>query len=418
MEKVIPVILDSDKCNGCVNCMKRCPTEAIRVRNGKAAIMYERCVGCGECVRVCPTQAKIETPDPLSAIEKYKYKVAVVPAAIYGQFANLYDPNYVRDGLIALGFDDVVDVCECEESYAAAIRSAVKRSENLPLIGPVCPVVIRLIQFKYEHLIGNLPPVRQPERIAIKLAVKRAAETGLDRRDIGVFLISPCAANILKFKADPDTDGVLSIKGLYVKLLAEMNKIKKPSERPSAVTASGLLSGGNVAPPTGFSARSVLIADGLENVLRVLEELERDKLSDFDYVQLYACSGGCAGGTLDIENPYLARARLVRLADELKPASDETAATGEPEYRNGIDEKMCAREVQYERKNILKLDDDRAVAMKKAMEVKRIYASLPHMDCGACGAPRCMAFAEDIVKGVKAECKYVKVELNGDGHDG
>lgn len=408
MDNNIPVILDSDKCNGCVNCMKRCPTEAIRVRDGKARIMYDRCVGCGECVRVCPTQAKIETPDPLSAIEKFKYKIAVISAALYGQFANLGDPNYVRDGLMALGFDDVVDVGECYAAYSQAIVAAAENSDNLPLIGPVCPVVTRLIQLKYEHLIRHIPPVRQPERIAVKLAVKRAAERGLDRKDVGVFLIAPCAADILKFRADPDTDGVLSIKGLYVKLLAEMNKIKNPS-RGSKLDGTGVMSGANIDPLFGFSARSVLVADGIDNVLGVLEELEHDKLGDIKYLQLYACHGGCVGGTLNIENPFLARNRLVRLADDL--GGRESAATG-----NGdIDMAMCTRTVAYEPKNIFKLDDDRAVAMKKAMEIKRIYASLPHMDCGACGAPCCMAFAEDIVKGVKAECKYVKARSDGGG---
>ena len=38
------VTLDEGKCVGCTNCIKRCPTEAIRVRNGKAVITSERCI--------------------------------------------------------------------------------------------------------------------------------------------------------------------------------------------------------------------------------------------------------------------------------------------------------------------------------------------------------------------------------------
>ena len=38
------VTLDRDKCHGCINCVKRCPTEAIRVRGGKAKIIKERCI--------------------------------------------------------------------------------------------------------------------------------------------------------------------------------------------------------------------------------------------------------------------------------------------------------------------------------------------------------------------------------------
>ena len=58
--------LDTDACKGCINCIKRCPTEAIRVREGKAHIITERCIDCGECIRVCPNHAKQAVTDSLS----------------------------------------------------------------------------------------------------------------------------------------------------------------------------------------------------------------------------------------------------------------------------------------------------------------------------------------------------------------
>ena len=57
------VTLDVSKCKGCTNCIKRCPTEAIRVRDGHAIIIEERCIDCGECIRTCPYQAKKATYD-------------------------------------------------------------------------------------------------------------------------------------------------------------------------------------------------------------------------------------------------------------------------------------------------------------------------------------------------------------------
>ena len=48
------VRLDESLCKGCINCIKRCPTEAIRVRGGKASINNKFCIDCGECIRVSP----------------------------------------------------------------------------------------------------------------------------------------------------------------------------------------------------------------------------------------------------------------------------------------------------------------------------------------------------------------------------
>ena len=52
------VFLDVEKCNGCTTCLKRCPTEAIRIRDGKAEIDTKRCIDCGECIKKCPRKAK------------------------------------------------------------------------------------------------------------------------------------------------------------------------------------------------------------------------------------------------------------------------------------------------------------------------------------------------------------------------
>ena len=81
------VTLDESKCRGCTNCIKRCPTEAIRVRDGKAKIIKVRCIDCGECIRVCPYHAKRAVTDSFDELEKYKYNVALPAPALYGQFA-------------------------------------------------------------------------------------------------------------------------------------------------------------------------------------------------------------------------------------------------------------------------------------------------------------------------------------------
>ena len=172
-----PVYLDTDRCNGCVGCMKRCPTEAIRVRGGKAQIMYERCIGCGECVRHCATHAKKEFYDPLDIIKNFKYKVAVPSPSLYAQFNNIFDTNYVLTALKNLGFDDVVEAAAGAEYVSAATAEYIKevRYENKPVISSACPAVVNLILMRYENLIDNLSPMQQPEEVAANMArAKRA----------------------------------------------------------------------------------------------------------------------------------------------------------------------------------------------------------------------------------------------------
>lgn len=52
------VLLDRNKCTGCTTCLRRCPTEAIRIKDNHAVINQARCIDCGECIRVCPHNAK------------------------------------------------------------------------------------------------------------------------------------------------------------------------------------------------------------------------------------------------------------------------------------------------------------------------------------------------------------------------
>ena len=117
------VTLDNDKCRGFTNCIKHCPTEAIRVRGSKAVIINERCIDCGECIRVCPYHAKQAVADKLEDINKFKYKIALPAPSLYGQYD--YTRRRILAGLLKLGFDMIYEwrrVRNCYIRHEYAVR--------------------------------------------------------------------------------------------------------------------------------------------------------------------------------------------------------------------------------------------------------------------------------------------------------
>ncbi|MEG2395940.1 MAG: [Fe-Fe] hydrogenase large subunit C-terminal domain-containing protein, partial [Oscillospiraceae bacterium] len=184
--------LDEEKCRGCINCIKRCPTGAIRVRQGKAYIISERCIDCGECIKICPHHAKYAEKYSFNEILNFKYRIALPAPTLYGQFNNLDDTDYVLTAFKMLGFDDVFEVSKGAELISEATRIAMAEGNLLkPVISSACPAVVRLIRVRFPNLIPNVLPINAPMEESARLArIKAVKETGLAPEDIGVFFIS------------------------------------------------------------------------------------------------------------------------------------------------------------------------------------------------------------------------------------
>ena len=306
------VRLDESLCKGCINCIKRCPTEAIRVRGGKASINNKFCIDCGECIRVCPHHAKLATYDKLDVMKKYKYTVALPAPSLYSQFNNLDDVNIVLNALLLMGFDDVFEVSAAAELVSEATRQYIsEHEEQLPLISTACPSVVRLIRVRFPNLIPHLLPINPPVEVAAVLAVRKAMEdTGLPREEIGIMFISPCPSKVTYVKSPLGTekseiDQVLAIKDVYPKLLACMKTVV--GEDYPVIGTSGKIGiswGHSGGEASGLFTENYLAADGIENVIRVLEDMEDQKFTNLRFVELNACNGGCVGGVLTGENPY------------------------------------------------------------------------------------------------------------------
>ena len=403
------VTLDKDKCLGCTNCIKRCPTEAIRVREGKAQIISERCIDCGECIRVCPHHAKKARYDHLSVLEGWKYKIAIPAPALVGQFNNLDDIDIVLTGLKQMGFDDVYEVSRGAELVSDATRKLMADGRlPKPVISSACPAVVRLIRVRFPDLCDHVLNLNAPMEVSAMMAKRAASErTGIPIEEIGAFFITPCPAKVTDIKMPIGTegswcDGAIAISEVFPLLSHRMDKLEtvEPIGQSGLIGVSWAGSGGESA---ALLNEKYLAADGIENVIRVLEELEDERIRELDFVELNACSGGCVGGVLCVENGYVAKARLQRLRKYL-PVSQNHLDGGVPRDMEWTEPLEFAP--------VLKLSQNLEEAMQMMEEIDVICEGLPGLDCGSCGAPSCRALAEDVVKGVArtSDCVFVMRE--------
>lgn len=402
------VSLDVSRCTGCTTCLKHCPTEAIRIHDGHAQINAQRCIDCGVCIRICPNKAKKATYSKLDQVMRHKWKVALPAPALYGQFEELEDVDYVLQGLLDIGFDDVVEVAQAAELVSAYTRLYLK-TEGItkPIISSACPVVLRLISLRYptlrDHIMQLLPPVEIAAKMAREKAKREHPE--LSDEDICVCFISPCPAKVSYVKNGfgtykSEVDEVLSISDVYFNLINVMRR----ENTPVPLSQSGMI-GISWATSGGESSAifndKYLAADGIENVNRVLDQLENGNISTLEFIELNACPGGCVGGAMTVENPFVAKARLQTLRRYL-PVSQTVLNKEESAFiPQGFffDELPTYLPIQ-------RLSENFGESIRMMSMIQRLREELPGIDCGACGAPSCRAFAEDIVRGTakRQEC--------------
>lgn len=395
------VFLDAQKCIGCTTCLRHCPTEAIRIRDSHAVINPQRCIDCGECIKNCPQKAKKATCNTFDQLKNYKWKIALPAPTLYGQFEGLEDVDYVLQGLLDIGFNDVYEVAQAAELVSAYTRLYLK-TEGIkkPVISSACPVIIRLIALRFPSLRDNIVPMLPPMEIAAMLARKRAKQQHpeLKDEDICVCFISPCPAKVSyvhngfgEYKSRVDM--VVSISDIYFLLLNVMqrDKIPQPVSKSGMIGIGWASSGGEA---TAIFNDKYLAADGIDNVIRVLDQIENGNIPQLEFIELNACVGGCVGGVMSVENPFVARARLTTLRRYL-PVSQNYLTDMENQY---IPEDYFFESLpSYQ--PITRLSDNFAESIRMMANIQNLRASLPGIDCGSCGAPTCRAFSEDVIKG-------------------
>lgn len=399
------VQLSEEKCRGCTNCIKRCPTEAIRVRKGKARIDNARCVDCGQCIKACPNRAKSVHTDSRSVLMNYKYTVALPAPSFFAQFRSELTVGKMMAAVKLLGFTHVRGLFQAASLVSSAIAKHLAMTEGpFPRISTSCPAVVRLIQVRYPELTQHLVPIEAPMEVAAYLArrdVRR--ETGCLDDEVGVFFVTPCPAKVTAVHQPVGVgksllNGAFSLAEVYGGAFRLLSSVTE--DEPVVGSARGLAWARSGGEGEAVAIHDYLAVDGIEQVIALLEEVELGRLTNIRYIEGQACVGGCVGGALVVENPFVARVRLARLAERLP--KEETSNVELPSEALELKQNLSPRP-------FLQLDDDVDIALQKLTQLEKIVEKLPMLDCGSCGAPHCRALAEDIVRGNAAltDCDFV-----------
>ena len=164
-------------------------------------------------------------------------------------------------------------------------------------------------------------------------------------------------------------------------------------ETEESVTGLGLgwpVLGGQVS---ALRAESSLAVGGLGDVQRILDEIERGKLGDIQFVECHACAQGCCGGSLTVGDPYVTRGTILSLVARFGKAPCEDRG----KIRELYQKRYFSLPGKIPSRPFAPLDKDIGKAIEKRKRIQETHDGLPQINCGACGAPTCLSFAEDVV---------------------
>lgn len=399
--------------------MRACPTQAIRVKDGKARLRPELCIDCGLCLRACPSGAIQATTWSFAEIDKFRYKVAVPSPVLFGQFPLGVSPAHIVAGLEGLGFDAVWDFAVELALVNRAIVDYVEKWEGpYPLLSVSCPVIVRLVQVLYPAMIDQLIRIQPPRELAGReLKRQYSEELGINRDEIAAIYITPCQAKTISILepaegAKSNLEGALGVADVYNDILALTHTPEGGGTRASLSRPIGSAELLRWSTSQGqglvLCRRRYMSVTGLSNVMQVFDDIEKGKLRNIEYLECHACWGGCASGNLTVDNSYVTLSKIHHLLSQLPDSDPELEAEVERRYPN----QDFSLKGQVRPRTTEQSTGGLKERVKRIKAEETVMAALPGLDCGLCGAPTCKTFAKDVAEGNarQEECVFFSDE--------
>jgi NADH-quinone oxidoreductase subunit G/NADP-reducing hydrogenase subunit HndD len=320
----------------------------------------KHCILCGQCALHCPVSAAQEQAhypeveallkdDSYITVAQFAPSIRVSIGEDFGMEPGENVTGQVVTALRQLGFDYVFDVnWGADVTTMVEAQELIERIQNkgvLPMMTSCCPAWVNFVEFYRADLIPNLTTSRSPH-IHSGGIIKTfwAKEKGIDPKKIRVVSIMPCTAKKYEAKrSEMFIDGEKAVDVVLTNrefsFLMKKNRIDlaklepqtadEPIAEYSGAAAIYGASGGvmesalrtaqhlacqgkkdslcdkridfkDVRGIEGFKEATVNIAgnelrigvvNGIKNIKEVL-----DNLSDYHYIEVMSCPGGCIGG--------------------------------------------------------------------------------------------------------------------------
>ena len=328
-------ITDAD-CAFCGQCVTHCPTAALRERDDTEPVLdiladssLTTVVQVAPAVRVAWAEEMGLKPGP-AATRK------MVAALKRLGFHYIFDTNFAADLTIM------------EEGSEFVERFTHRDQYQWPMFTSCCPGWVRFVKSNYPEFTANLSTAKSPQQMFGAVAKSYFAEKmGLDPHKMRVVSIMPCLAKKAEAAleplrdacGDPDVDVVLTTRELIRMVRADKILVENlPEEEFDSPLGTGtgaavvfgatggvmdaalrsayyLVTGRNPNADTFRAVRGmdreswkeasfnipgagvvrVAVVSSLGRARKLMEAIRRGDVC-YDFVEVMACPGGCAGG--------------------------------------------------------------------------------------------------------------------------